>query len=125
MDFNSLDRCGEISNIINKDNQKIVMIDHHQLPEDYADINFSFPNISSTCEIVYFIIEASSNLKFINKVVPNDRLFLETLVKSYKRGLATCEGAGIVKDKIVCKADFTIILPEEVKKYNLKSINKK
>ena len=67
MDFNSLDRCGEISNFINKDNQKIVMIDHHQLPEDYADINFSFPNISSTCEVVYFIIEASSNLKFINK----------------------------------------------------------
>ncbi len=74
-------------------------------------------------KIMYLV--SANNLKFINKVVPNDRLFLETLVKSYKRGLATCEGVGIVKDKIVCKADFTIILPEEVKKYNLESINKK
>ena len=63
MDFNSLDRCGNISNIINKENQKIVMIDHHQLPENYADINFSYPKISSTCEIVYFIIEASNKIQ--------------------------------------------------------------
>ena len=67
MDFNSLDRCGDLSSIINKENQKIVMIDHHQLPENYADINFSYPKISSTCEIVYFIIEASNNLKLIDK----------------------------------------------------------
>ena len=60
-----------------KENQKIVMIDHHQLPENYADINFSYPKISSTCEIVYFIIEASNNLKLIlhhSSPVPTSKL---------------------------------------------------
>ena len=68
MDFNSLDRCGELSKKI-KDKDKIIMIDHHQLPENYAAINFSYPKISSTCEIVYNIIENSGKLNLINKEI--------------------------------------------------------
>ena len=68
MDFNSLERCGELSKKI-KDKDKIVMIDHHQLPENYAVINFSYPKISSTCEIVYNIIENSGKLNLINKEI--------------------------------------------------------
>ena len=68
MDFNSLDRCGELSKKI-KDKEKIIMIDHHQLPENYAAINFSYPKISSTCEIVYNIIENSGKLNLINKEI--------------------------------------------------------
>ena len=45
---------------------------------------------------------------------------IETKIKSYKRGLASCEGIGFVEKEIVCKADFNLILPEEIKKYNLK-----
>lgn len=66
MDFNNLDRCGELSRKL-KEKDKIVMIDHHQLPGNYAIINFSYPNISSTCEIVYNIIENSGKLNLINK----------------------------------------------------------
>ena len=68
MDFNSLERCGELSKKI-KDRNKIVMIDHHQVPENYAVINFSYPKISSTCEIVYNIIENSGKLNLINKEI--------------------------------------------------------
>ena len=68
MDFNSLERCGELSKKI-KDKDKIVMIDHHQVPENYAVINFSYPKISSTCEIVYNIIENSGKLNLINKEI--------------------------------------------------------
>tara|TARA_B100001063_G_scaffold186811_1_gene176924 strand:+ start:3674 stop:4675 length:1002 start_codon:yes stop_codon:yes gene_type:complete len=68
MDFNKIERCGEMSNEI-KLKDKIVMIDHHQLPDDYAITNFSFPDISSTCEIVYMIIEMSNNLSLINKEI--------------------------------------------------------
>ena len=66
-------------------------------------------------------LTSATNLKFIKKIVPNCRLYIETKVKSYKRGLAICEGVGLVEKKIVCKAEFNLILPEEIKKYNLKN----
>ena len=55
------------------------------------------------------------------KIVPNDRLYIETKILSYKRGLAICEGIGLVQEKMVCKAEFSLILPDEIKKYNLKN----
>jgi len=69
-------------------------------------------------KVVY--LTAANNLKFIKKIVPNTRLYIETKIKSFKRGMALCEGIGLVKNQIVCKADFNLILPEEIKKYNLK-----
>ena len=41
-------------------------------------------------------------------------------IKSFKRGMAFCEGQGLIEKNIACKADFSLILPEEIKKYNLK-----
>ena len=69
-------------------------------------------------KIVY--LTSANNLKFIKKIVPNTRLHIETKIKNFKRGMAACEGVGIVENQIVCKADFNLILPEEIKKYNLK-----
>ena len=69
-------------------------------------------------KVVY--LTSANNLKFIKKIVPNTRLHIETKIKSFKRGMASCEGVGLVKSQIVCKADFNLILPEEIKKYNLK-----
>jgi len=61
----------------------------------------------------------ANNMKFISKILPNSRFNIETNVLSYKRGIAICNGIGLVEDKIVCKADFNLILPDELKKYNL------
>ena len=66
-------------------------------------------------------LTAANNLKFIKKIVPGDRFNIETKIKSFKRGFADCEGFGMVENKIVCKANFNLILPEEIKKYNLKN----
>ena len=68
-------------------------------------------------KIMYLV--SANKLKFHKKVIPNDRLYLETSVKSYKRGLAICDGVGKVKNEIVCRAEFNIILPDEIKKYSL------
>ncbi len=65
-------------------------------------------------------LTSANNLKFIKKIIPNSRLYIETIVKSYKRGIAICQGAGIVDENMVCKADFNLILPDEINKYNLK-----
>ena len=69
-------------------------------------------------KIVYLI--SANNLKFIKKIIPNTRLNIETKIKNFKRGIANCEGIGKVNEEIVCKADFNLIVPEEIKKYNIK-----
>jgi len=69
-------------------------------------------------KVVY--LTSAQNLKFIKKIVPNTRLYIETKVKSLKRGMASCQGTGIIENEIACKADFNLILPEEIKKYNLR-----
>ena len=65
-------------------------------------------------------LASANNIKFIKKIIPNKRLYIETKVKSFKRGLAICEGLGLIEKQIACKAEFNLILPEEIKKYNLK-----
>ena len=69
-------------------------------------------------KVMYLI--SANNIKFLKKIIPNKRLYIETKVKSFKRGLATCEGLGLIEKQIACKAEFNLILPEEMKKYNLK-----
>jgi 3-hydroxyacyl-[acyl-carrier-protein] dehydratase len=65
-------------------------------------------------------LTSANNMKFIKKITPNKRFYIETNIKSFKRGLAICEGSGFVEKQLVCKAEFNLILPEEIKKYNLK-----
>ena len=66
-------------------------------------------------------LSSSNNIKFIKKVVPNCRFHIETKINNFKRGIAQCEGIGKVDNAVVCKADFTLILPDELKKYNLRN----
>ena len=76
----------------------------------------SLPNNKG--KVVY--LTSATNMKFIKKIIPNSRFYIETKIKSFKRGLAICEGIGLIQKEIACKAEFNLILPEEIKKYNLK-----
>ena len=67
-------------------------------------------------------LTSANNLKFIKKITPGSRLYIDTKVKSYKRGLAICEGKGLLNEEIACKAEFNLILPEEIKKYTLEKL---
>tara|TARA_Y100001970_G_C13415034_1_gene453804 strand:- start:22 stop:486 length:465 start_codon:yes stop_codon:yes gene_type:complete len=69
-------------------------------------------------KVVY--LTSANNLKFVKKIVPGNRLYIDTKVKSFKRGVAFCEGQGSIENNLACKAEFSLILPEEIKKYNLK-----
>jgi 3-hydroxyacyl-[acyl-carrier-protein] dehydratase len=68
-------------------------------------------------KVVYLI--SANNLKFVKKILPGKRLELDTKIVSFKRGVAQCEGSGKVDNQLACKAEFNLILPEEIKKYNL------
>lgn len=64
-------------------------------------------------------LTGANNLKFYKKIRPGNRLLIETKLKTFKRGIALCEGTGLINDTIVCKAEFNLVLPEEIKKFNL------
>ena len=65
-------------------------------------------------------LTSANKLKFLKKIVPNDRLILETKILKFSRGFAFCEGHGYVDNKLACSAEFNLILPEELKKYSIK-----
>ncbi len=68
---------------------------------------------------IMYLVKAN-NLKFIKKILPETKFEIETKVLSFKRGMAQCEGKGFINQEIACKAEFTLILPDEIKSYNLK-----
>lgn len=57
LDFNHLGRVGQMTGILEDANATFVMVDHHQQPSDYAEIMYSDVSMSSTCEMVYNLID--------------------------------------------------------------------
>ncbi len=57
LDFNALNRTGDLGSVLEKASAKFIMIDHHQQPDDYAVVTYSDVTMSSTCEMVYHFIE--------------------------------------------------------------------
>lgn len=56
LDFNTLERIGSMAEPLKASTAPFVMIDHHQSPDSYAQVTFSDPGMSSTCEMVYHVI---------------------------------------------------------------------
>lgn len=69
LDFNGLDRTGEMEPHLKSVTADFVMIDHHQQPEDYALLMYSDIKMSSTSEMVYHCIEALDGKNEINKAI--------------------------------------------------------
>lgn len=57
-DFNTASRQGELASLIQEADCAKVLIDHHREPDIDCDVMFSYPDMSSTCELVFRIIAA-------------------------------------------------------------------
>ena len=77
----------------------------------------TLPNLKN--KILYLV--SATDLKFSKKITPGNTLFMETFVKSFKRGLANFEGFGYLDKSLACKAKFTLLLPDLLKSYTLKN----
>lgn len=55
-DFNQPSRVDKMSRLIEDSACKKVLIDHHVGPEAFTDVEFSFPDMSSTCELTFRIM---------------------------------------------------------------------
>lgn len=58
LDFNALDRTGDLTEVLESAKAQFVMIDHHQQPDDYAVVTYSDTTMSSTAEMVFNFIAA-------------------------------------------------------------------
>ena len=57
LDFNHLGRVGQMTKNLETATATFVMVDHHQEPSDYAKIMYSDVSMSSTCEMVYHLLD--------------------------------------------------------------------
>jgi bifunctional oligoribonuclease and PAP phosphatase NrnA len=69
LDFNSLKRLEKMESSVRKSKSIKILIDHHLEPEQIFDHSFSYPDASSTCELMYQFIVAMDDLSTINKDV--------------------------------------------------------
>ena len=68
---------------------------------------FTLPNNKG--KIVY--LTTINSVRFFTKVTPSNRLYIDTKINKFSRGLAHCVGEARIKEKIVCKAEFNLVLP--------------
>lgn len=70
LDFNALHRTGDVMGAyLETLDIPMVMIDHHQAPDDYAKFTFSDVAYGSTCEMIYHFIVALGYKNYIDKNV--------------------------------------------------------
>lgn len=57
-DFNTASRQGDLAPLIQNAECSKVLIDHHREPDLNCEVTFSFPEMSSTCELAFRIVAA-------------------------------------------------------------------
>lgn len=69
LDFNILKRIEKLATFVQEAQAKKVMIDHHLYPGDFCDIIMSYPQISSTSEMIFRFICRMGFFDTMNKAI--------------------------------------------------------
>ena len=69
-------------------------------------------------KIMYLI--SADKLIFKKKIIPFSKFEIETEVISWKRGIGKFKGVGLINSELCCNAEFSLILPDEIKQFNIK-----
>ena len=67
LDFSCLGRINELGEYVRQASGTKVLIDHHQQPENFADIVFSTPSAAATAELIFEIIRDLGDQDLITK----------------------------------------------------------
>lgn len=101
-DFNKLSRQDELGKVIESISCPKVLVDHHQDPDKFTDITFSFPEMSSASELVFRIIASME------------------LYSEMDLNCATCICTGIITDtrnlSVNCNSPYLYIIMLELLK---------
>lgn len=66
LDFNALNRTGDMEDVLTNAEAIKVLIDHHQQPDDYAKYIYSDVSMCSTSQMIYHFIEMLGDIKVMN-----------------------------------------------------------
>ncbi len=66
LDFNVLSRVGTMENALRNASAPKILVDHHLHPDDFAKVTISYPEISSTSELVFRLICRMGDFSKIN-----------------------------------------------------------
>lgn len=66
-DFNKLSRLDQLANIVERSKAKKVLVDHHLDPDDFAELIFSFHDMSSASELTFRLIAAMGLVDMMDK----------------------------------------------------------
>ena len=68
LDFNTMHRIDKVGELVLQQDAARVLIDHHLNPSDEFDLVVSFPEASSTCEILFRVFMQMRMLSFVDKM---------------------------------------------------------
>ena len=63
---------------------------------------------------------SANKLLFKRKVLPGDRLYMETEIISFKRGIIRAKGVGTVNGELTCQAEYGLVVPEIIEEFRIK-----
>lgn len=66
LDYNDLKRVDKLEPALASAQAHKVLIDHHLFPSDFADVTISHPEVSSTCALLYRVIERLGMTRYID-----------------------------------------------------------
>jgi phosphoesterase RecJ-like protein len=69
LDYNALNRIGNLGEVIGESSAKKIVIDHHQDPQEFADHYFVDVECCSTAQLVYEFIDELNDLEKLDKVI--------------------------------------------------------
>ncbi|MCM1377677.1 MAG: DHH family phosphoesterase [Clostridium sp.] len=92
-DFNKPSRQDLLAPIIQGATCPKVLIDHHLDPDDFADLTFSFPDMSSTCELAVRIVAACGMFSYVDKEIAS--AFLTGMVTDTRNFSVNCKNPDI------------------------------
>ena len=110
LDFNMLERAGDLVEPLKAAQATFIMIDHHPEPSDYADHTYSDAAMSSTCQMVYKFIQ---KLRALKHITPEIATCLYTGIMtdtgSFRYRSTSSETHRVIADLIDKGADNTAI----------------
>jgi phosphoesterase RecJ-like protein len=69
LDFNEPERLGNLGDILVKADALKVLIDHHPQPKPFCDVVIHDTSVSSTAELIYYMLSEMSISPFLNKEI--------------------------------------------------------
>lgn len=64
-------------------------------------------------------LTSADKLMFKRKVLPGDRLEMETEITSFKRGIVRAKGIGRVNGELTCQAEYSLVVPEIIEEFRI------